>query len=129
MFQCLGVKSMTAQTIIRKLETGLAPLGAFRARPMFGGHGLYLDDLMFGLIYDARLYLKTDEESRPAFERASSEPFVYESSKGCITTSYWLGPAAALENPTKLRAWVGRAHAAARRVKTKRKPRRKRAKF
>ena len=120
---------MTAQAIIRKLETGLAPLGAFRARPMFGGHGLYLDDLMFGLIYDARLYLKADEESRPTFERAGSEPFVYDSSKGCITTSYWLCPPVALKDPTKLRAWVARAHAAAMRVKAKRKPRRKRAKF
>jgi DNA transformation protein len=120
---------MNAQTIIRKLETELAPLGAFRARPMFGGHGLYLDDLMFGLIYDARLYLKADEESRPAFEREGSEPFVYDSSKGCITMSYWLCPPAALKDPAKLRAWVGRAHAAAQRVKMKRKPRRKRAKF
>ncbi len=121
---------MTAQAIIRKLETGLTPLGAFRARPMFGGHGLYLDDLMFGLIYDARLYLKTDEESRPSFERAESEPFVYNTSEGQRTsTSYWLCPPAALKDAAKLRAWVGRAHAAAKRAKAKRKPRRKRAKI
>lgn len=115
---------MTAQTIIRKLETGLTPLGVFRARPMFGGHGLYLDDLMFGLIYDAELYLKTDEECRPAFERAGSEPFVYSTREGERTsTSYWLCPPAALKDATKLRAWVGRAHAAAQRAKSKRKPR------
>ena len=113
---------MTTQSIIRKLETGLTPLGAFRARAMFGGHGLYLDDLMFGLIYDARLYLKTDEESRPAFEREGSEPFVYDSGKGCVSTSYWLCPPAALKDATRLRAWVGRAHAAAMRVRSKRKP-------
>lgn len=112
---------MTAQAIIRKLETGLTPLGAFRARPMFGGHGLYLDDLMFGLIYNARLYLKSDEESLPAFERAGSEPFVYDSAKGSVSTSYWLCPPAALKDATKLRAWVARAHAAAQRVKLKRK--------
>lgn len=126
---------MTAQAIIRKLETGLTPLGAFRARPMFGGHGLYLDDLMFGLIFDARLYLKADDESRPAFERENSEPFVYDSGKGCVSTSYWLCPPAALKDTAKLRAWVGRAHAAAKRVKAKRKlgakrkPRPKRAKI
>lgn len=114
---------MTAQSIIRKLASGLTPLGVFRARPMFGGHGLYLDDLMFGLIYDARLYLKTDEESRTAFEREGSEPFVYDSGKGCVSTSYWLCPPAALKDATKLRAWVGRAHAAAQRVKSKRRPR------
>jgi DNA transformation protein and related proteins len=117
---------MTAQSIIRKLETGLTPLGAFRARPMFGGHGLYLDDLMFGLIYDARLYLKADDESRPAFEREGSEPFVYDSGKGCVSTSYWLCPPAAMKDTTKLRAWVGRAHAAAKRVKAKKTPRKPR---
>ena len=120
---------MTAQSIIRKLETGLTPLGAFRARPMFGGHGLYLDDLMFGLIYGARLYLKADEESRPTFQREGSEPFVYDSGKGCVSTSYWLCPPAALTAPAKLRAWVGRAHAAAQRAKMKRKPRSKRTRL
>lgn len=125
---------MSAQTLIRKLEAGLTPLGHFRARPMFGGHGLYLDDLMFGLIFESRLYLKADDESRPAFERAGSEPFVYDTSKGRgISTSYWLCPPAALTAPAKLRAWVGRAHAAAQRAKAKRKarkprPRPKRAK-
>ena len=120
---------MTAQSLIRKLESGLTPLGNFRARAMFGGHGLYLDDLMFGLIFEGRLYLKADDESRPAFERANSEPFVYDSGKGrVITTSYWLCPPAALTEPAKLRAWVGRAHAAAQRAKTRKKPRRARPK-
>lgn len=118
---------MTAQAIIRRLESGLTPLGHFRARPMFGGHGLYLDDLMFGLIFEDQLYLKADDETRPTFERAGSEPFVYDSGKGrIITTSYWLCPPAALTETVKLRAWVGRAHAAAQRSKAKRKPRKPR---
>ena len=91
---------MTAQAILRRLETGLAPLGVFRARAMFGGHGLYLDDLMFGLIYEDRLFLKLDEESRPAFERAESKAFVYSTKEGRRTsTSYWLCPPAALKDP------------------------------
>lgn len=116
---------MTAQALIRRLGTGLAPLGALQARPMFGGHGLYLDDVMFGLIYDGRLYLKTDEQSRPLFERAGAEPFVYDSGRGRVSTSHWLCPPAALKDAATLRAWVGRAHAAAKRVKAKRKPLRK----
>jgi DNA transformation protein len=118
---------MSAQDILRRLESGLAPLGAFRARAMFGGHGLYLDDLMFGLIAEDRLFLKLDEESRPAFDRAGSEPFVYSTKDGRRTsTSYWLCPPAALQDPVKLRAWVARGHAAAKRAKLKRKPRKKR---
>ena len=56
----------------------LAPLGAVRARRMFGGHGLYCDDLFFALIASDRLYLKADAQSQPAFEGAGCEPFVYE---------------------------------------------------
>lgn len=115
---------MTAQSLIRKLESALAPLGAFRVRAMFGGHGLYLDDLMFGLIFDGRLYLKADEESRPVFARVGSSPFVYDSGKGrVITTSYWLCPPAALGEAVKLRAWIGRGHAAAQRAKARKTPR------
>lgn len=118
-----------AESLIRKLDTWLTPLGAFRARAMFGGYGLYLDDVMFGLIFNGRLYLKTDGENRPDFEKAKSEPFVYDGKTGAITMSYWLCPAAVLKDVEKLQQWIGKAHAAARRVKAakpKRKPHRPR---
>lgn len=118
---------MTAQAIIRKLEASLTPLGAFRSRAMFGGHGLYLDDVMFGLIAYDKLYLKTDEKNRGDFENAKSKSFTFESErKGLVTTSYWQCPADAMKDARKLRQWVGKAHEAARRVKAakpKRKPR------
>ena len=58
----------------------LAPLGAVRARRMFGGHGLYVDALFIALIADDRLYLKADADSRPLFERAGCAPFAYSRS-------------------------------------------------
>jgi DNA transformation protein len=116
-----------ADALIRKLDASLTPLGAFRSRPMFGGHGLYLDDVFFGLIAYDKLYLKTDEGNRGDYVKAKSKPFSFDSSrKGLITTSYWQCPAAALKDARKLQHWVDKAHAAARRVKAakpKRKPR------
>ena len=38
------------QNRVADLDAKLAPLGHFRARPMFGGYGLYLDGVIFGLI-------------------------------------------------------------------------------
>ena len=109
---------MTAQTIIRKLETSLTPLGMFRSRAMFGGHGLYLDDLFFGLIAYDKFYLKTDEQSRGDYVKANSKPFSFESGrKGLVTTSYWQCPADVLKDARKLRQWVGKAMDAARRAK------------
>jgi DNA transformation protein len=118
---------MSAQSLIRKLEAVVAPLGEFRTRAMFGGHGLYLDGLMFGLIAYDRLYLKIDAMNRARFAAAKSKPFSYEArGRPVVITSYWLCPPAALKDGS-LGDWVETARAAARRKKAapKRKARRK----
>lgn len=38
----------------------LPALGDIRCRAMFGGYGLYLGEDFFGIVYDGRLYFKTD---------------------------------------------------------------------
>ncbi len=107
---------MTAKAIIARLEASLTPLGVFRSRPMFGGHGLYLDDLFFGLIAYDKFYLKTDEQNRGDYVKAKSKPFSFESSrKGLVTTSYWECPADVFKDGNKLRRWIGKALEAARR--------------
>ena len=55
----------------------LAPLGAVRSRRMFGGWGLYVDDLFIAIIAADRLYLKAASEHRQRFADAGCEPFVY----------------------------------------------------
>ena len=112
---------MTAKTIIAKLEATLTPLGVFRSRPMFGGHGLYLDDLFFGLIAYDTLYLKTDAENRGDYVKAKTKPFSYETArKGLVATSYWQCPAGVFKDGRKLRQWIGKALEAARRAKSAR---------
>ena len=119
-----------ADALIRKLEASLTPLGAFRSRAMFGGRGLYLDDVFFGLIAYDKFYLKTDEENRGDFVKARTKPFSFESArKGLVVTSYWQCPDIVLKDARKLRRWIGKALDAARRKKaakpkrTVRKPR------
>jgi DNA transformation protein len=110
--------TVEADAIIETLERSLTPLGAFRSRAMFGGRGLYLDGLFFGLIAYDTLYLKTDENNRGEYVKAKSRPFSFESGrKGLVVTSYWQCPAQALRDGRKLRRWVGKALEAARRVK------------
>ena len=122
----------------------LAPLGTVRARRMFGGHGLYCDDLFFALIASDRLFLKTDAVTQPAFAAAGCEPFVYlspprsprrgdrrpegaqqdlgqagvASAQGKpVTMSYWTAPAAAMESPAEMQPWARLALAAALRAR------------
>jgi DNA transformation protein len=96
----------------------LAPLGAVRARRMFGGHGLYVDALFIALIADDRLYLKADATSRPAFERAGCTPFAYSrSDRAAVTLGYWSAPDDALDSQQAMAPWARLALAAALRAK------------
>ena len=91
----------------------LAPLGAVRVRRMFGGWGLYVDDLFVAIIAFERLYLKADAASRAAFEAAGCEPFVYDVKGQAVSLGYWTAPAEALEAPTLMAPWARRAMQAA----------------
>ena len=95
----------------------LAPLGAVRAKRMFGGQGLYCDDLFFALIAADRLYLKVDASTRPAFEQAGCEPFVYDAKTGSVALGYWSVPAEAMESPALMQPWARQALAAALRAR------------
>ena len=53
----------------------LDPLGPIVSKRMFGGVGLYAGDLFFALIAGDVLYLKADESTRDAREKAGARPF------------------------------------------------------
>src|SRR5688500_1355216 len=95
--------------------------GAVTTRAMFGGHGVYLDGLIVGIVIDEALYLKTDALTRARFEAAGSTPFVYTGQAKPIETSYWSAPEDALESAQAMRPWVELARAAALRKPAKRR--------
>lgn len=92
----------------------LAPLGSVRTRPMFGGRGIYVDDLFMALIAYEQLYLKTDAETRPKFEAAGCEPFHYTTQDGeRVAMSYYRPPEEAMESPALMQPWARLAFGAA----------------
>lgn len=108
----------------------LAPLGSARSRRMFGGHGFYVDDLFLALIASERLYLKVDAQTRPTFEAAGCEPFVYDAKGESVTLGYFSAPEEAIESPQAMQPWARlaleaalRARAAKTAPKRSRKPR------
>ncbi len=107
----------------------LAPLGAAHARRMFGGHGLYVDGLMVGLIAAEQLYMKTDTQTRTQWQAAGGRPFVYASRREGVTKSatmsYWTPPAEAFESPALMQPWARLALEAALRAQAARQPRAK----
>jgi DNA transformation protein len=104
----------------------LAPLGSARAHRMFGGHGLYIDDLCIALILRDTLYLKAGEAHRPTFEAAGCHPFTYSTRQGEVhVTSYWSAPEAAMESPPEMRPWARLALEAAVAARARKAPARK----
>jgi DNA transformation protein len=104
----------------------LSPLGSTRAARMFGGHGLYIDDLCMALVFRDALYLKVNEANRAAFEAAHCKPFVYETKNGEKgSLSYFTAPEEAMESPHEMIPWARRALEAAVAARTKSAPKRK----
>ena len=79
-----------------------------------------------GLIAWDRLFFRTDEETKPRFAAAGSEPFVYDGKGKAIEMPYWEAPAGSLAGPEALLPWAELGLAAAKRVKAKKKPKKKR---
>jgi DNA transformation protein len=92
----------------------LAVAGPITARAMFGGVGLYCHGFFFALIADDTLYLKSDETTRPEFERIGSEPFRPFGDDSHVMGYYAL-PAELLEDRAALQPWAEQAIAVARR--------------
>jgi DNA transformation protein len=92
---------------------------------MFGGHGFYVDDLFIALVFGDRLYLKADAETRPRFEAAGCEPFVYDGAGKQVTINYWTAPDDAMESPMLMRPWARLAMEAALRARNTQPARKK----
>lgn len=93
--------------------------GPIHAKSMFGGYGIYHQDLMFGLVADNTLYLKTDAESAPYFSAVGSLPFEYAKNGVTMKMSYSSAPIEVFDEPETARLWACRAYEAALRSKNK----------
>lgn len=96
----------------------LSPMGDVRARAMFGGHGLYMDSLMFALIASDTLYLKVDDGTRDRYDAAGLEPFKPSEDRP-MTMSYYPVPEEVFEDEVLLVVWAREAYAAALRNRPK----------
>lgn len=81
----------------------LSELGPVQARAMFGGYGVYARGVMFGLLDDDELFLKTDEQSRERFTSAGCRVWTYG---GTMETGYYRPPDEAHEDPESMGPWA-----------------------
>jgi DNA transformation protein len=85
-------------------------LGRLKTRAMFGGVGIYCDDVFFALIVGEDLYLKIDDQTQAQFSDAGSEPFVFQMKDGqSAQMRYWKLPDLANDDPDQARHWAALA--------------------
>lgn len=85
----------------------LSAAGPVRVRRMFGGHGVYLDELFVGIVAGERLFLKCDDAGRARFEAAGCEPFGFDTRTGHRTVlGFWSAPPEAMESPALMLPWA-----------------------
>lgn len=98
---------------VEYLHEVFSEFGPIRSRKMFGGHGIYHNDLMFGLVADDELYLKVDKKSQDQFTERGLTPFEYAKNGKTFQMSYFLAPEEIYDDPDEARVWAGIAFDAA----------------
>lgn len=110
---------MKASEFVEHLDEVFRLFGPVRSRHMFGGYGIYHEDLMIALVADDTLYLKVDAVSAAQFLEAGSLPFEYTKGGTTMTMSYSSAPAEIFDDPEVARTWAIRAYEAALRSRGK----------
>ena len=89
----------------------LSGLGDISFRPMFGGHGIYWNDVIFGILFRDRLYFKVDEESKGEYLTRGMGPF--RPNERQTLKSYFEVPPSIIEDREALQSWAREAIRAA----------------
>jgi DNA transformation protein and related proteins len=91
------------------VQDELGTLPGVRFRRMFGGHGVYLGEVFFGILFENRIYFKTNGTSRAKYVAAGMP--VFRPNARQTLKNYFEVPAGVLEDRTRLLEWAREAAA------------------
>jgi len=96
----------------------MAFIRGLHVRAMFGGYGLYQDDLIFAIVVNDVLYLKADEAITHEFSNRGLQPFTYTVQGRPVTMQYFEAPPDVFEQPEVMQEWAHKALGAALRARS-----------
>lgn len=113
------------QEYVKELFAGV---GSVQIKRMFGGAGGYADGVMFLLLGNDTIHIKTDDALKAELREEGSGPFVFTPQNGPragekIDLGYWRLPDSALDDPDEAAIWgrkalkIAKAKAAAKPLK------------
>lgn len=106
-----GARSSTAGVeAAEALIDDLQPLGEVTSKRMFGGHGVFSDGVMFGIVDSTgACYLRADD--------ATAERYAAEGAERHGKMPYWTIPTAVRSDGEQLLAWADESLEVAKRAK------------
>ena len=97
----------------------IEPFEDITIRSMFGGYGIFKNEIMFALVANDILYFKVDEFNKFEFERQNLEPFEYRKKGKPMPMSYYRAPEEVFDNSDDMLRWAQVAFDAALRSQKK----------
>ena len=96
----------------RRFDDLFHHFGPIAVRRMFGGEGIFVDDLMIGIVVDEQIYLKAGDGNRADFEAEGARPFTYHRGKerNATSLSYYTVPERLLDDPEEFGHWARKSH-------------------
>ena len=85
--------------ITQKSMALFEPLGTIKSRSMFGGFGIFADDIMFALVVNDKLHIKLGKSYSLHFEDKNSKPHIYRRRGFPSVTKYHSVPEHLWETP------------------------------
>jgi DNA transformation protein len=111
---------MSTETIDYLLDE-LYALGVVSTKRMFGGHGLFLNGLMFSIVVDDVVYFKGDEQSARIYAYTGCQRFTYMRKDKPVHLNYYQAPDGSLDDSIELHHWATIAVASSERENTKKR--------
>lgn len=96
---------MAASIDLDEILDRLSPMGEVAARHLFGGHGIYWGETIFGILFQGRFYLKVDNHSKGDYLARGMGPF--RPNQRQTIRSYYEVPPDVLADRELLTSWAG----------------------
>ncbi len=98
-----------SESTVDYIKDQLSEFADVEMKKMFGGIGIFLDGIMFGMITAKEEFMmRVGEANQVDFEAKGSKPFHHEKKgKGM---PYWEVPVDVAEDRTELKAWASKAY-------------------
>jgi len=96
----------SSSEFVEYLSEVFCDFGAIETRRMFGGYGVYHDDVMFAIVAADELFLKADSVCEHEFTSRGLARFEYLKQGRAVRLSFYAAPEEIYDDPDVARHWA-----------------------